>query len=158
MSSAKRVTLLKAVRPGDNESLLADGFRARVRELADAAGSVNSLARRTGVPQSALARYLNVDKPSEPTLSNLVRLARATGVSVEWLATGEGEKCGPPGAAAARILDRELLLMVIDCVDAAHPKMPPGRKAQVILGIYDLSDRPGEKPDRAKISAMARAV
>lgn len=66
-----------------------DLFISRLRELADGAGSVNALSKAAGVSQSGLQRYLNGGEPSRKAV---VAIAKAGGVSVEWLATGEGER------------------------------------------------------------------
>jgi hypothetical protein len=64
-----------------------DTFRGRLRMLALRVGSVTALAKAAGVPQSTIRRYF--DK-SDPPLSALPKLARAGGVSLAWLITGEG--------------------------------------------------------------------
>ena len=65
-------------------------LKARIREIiGDEAGA--AFARRCGIPESLLRKYLN---GSQPSVRNLVVMARAAGVSVEWLATGRREKAG----------------------------------------------------------------
>ncbi len=64
-------------------------FIRRLRDLADEAGSVNALSKAAGVSQSGLQRYLNGGEPSRKAV---IAIAKAGGVSVEWLATGEGER------------------------------------------------------------------
>ena len=61
-------------------------FRERLRVCADKAGSIYALAQKAGFPANTLRRYL-VD--SEPTRPKLIAIAKAAGVSVQWLATGE---------------------------------------------------------------------
>lgn len=65
------------------------GFAARVDEVARKAGSVSELARASGISRRMIDRYRS---GAEPTRDNLVVFARAVGVSLEWLATGEGPK------------------------------------------------------------------
>jgi phage repressor protein C with HTH and peptisase S24 domain len=62
----------------------------RIGEVADAVGGNSALARLCGVSESVVRKWRAGE--SEPTLSNLVAIARAGRVNVEWLATGEGEK------------------------------------------------------------------
>jgi hypothetical protein len=62
-------------------------FGGRLRMLALRVGSVTALAKSAGIPQSTIRRYF--DK-SDPPLSALPKLARAGGVSLAWLITGEG--------------------------------------------------------------------
>jgi hypothetical protein len=68
-----------------------------------AAGGNNLVAQRSGVPLSSLNSYL---RGREMKAGQLVRLAEATGVSLGWLATGDGpmragELQAPPAAPPA---------------------------------------------------------
>ncbi|MQM37775.1 putative HTH-type transcriptional regulator [wastewater metagenome] len=66
----------------------AGAIGARISEIAAHVGGKKALAARAGVSESHLYRY--IAGASEPTAGRLVALARAGGVSVAWLATGEG--------------------------------------------------------------------
>ncbi len=72
-----------------------DPFQDRLHRLVQIAGSANALAKRVGISQSGIQRYL---KGGEPTRKMLIALAEGTGVSLTWLMTGEGamEKISPP--------------------------------------------------------------
>lgn len=50
--------------------------------------SVNSFARKTRIGEATLRQYL---KGANPGLDKVVMIAEATGISVEWLATGKGQ-------------------------------------------------------------------
>ncbi|MBC8121492.1 MAG: hypothetical protein H7Y22_06600, partial [Gemmatimonadaceae bacterium] len=63
-------------------------FRQRLRRLAEVAGSVNALAKRSNVLQSTLRHYLN--NGGEPTRPVLVALCTSMDVCLEWLALGKG--------------------------------------------------------------------
>lgn len=66
----------------------------RLRRAIKAAGTVQFIADRSGVPKGTINAYL---RGGEMKLSNAVALAAATGVSLEWLATGQGPmKPGEP--------------------------------------------------------------
>ena len=65
-----------------------EAFGARLAALADQQKSVERFAKDIGVSPSALRKWLKGH--AEPRRDTLVALARAAGVSVEWLATGEG--------------------------------------------------------------------
>nr|WP_089084536.1 helix-turn-helix transcriptional regulator [Aquitalea magnusonii] len=69
---------------GEPES---SGFHQRLASLLPAFKSVRAFATASGVSQTGLQRLIN---GGEPTLSTLIALAKAGGVSVEWLATGQG--------------------------------------------------------------------
>ncbi len=73
---------------GDN----ADGFRNRLNEILQRFGSVAELARAVGVSDNAIYKWMAAR--GQPSVANLVALARAGKVSVEWLATGR-ELAGP---------------------------------------------------------------
>ncbi|MGL6501500.1 XRE family transcriptional regulator [Aeromonas caviae] len=69
-------------------------FSERLKSIVPA-GSGREFAKRAGIGYSTVHNYLQ--GVSSPTLENLVSLAKAGNVSVEWLATGEEFK----GAALA---------------------------------------------------------
>lgn len=67
----------------------ADPFQERLQRLVQIAGSANALAKRSGISQSGIQRYL---KGGEPTRKMLITLAECTGVSLLWLLTGQGSE------------------------------------------------------------------
>ncbi len=66
----------------------AAAFIARLQEIVRHWPSADRLARATGVSPSAFRKWLRGD--AEPSRERLVALAKAAGVSVGWLASGEG--------------------------------------------------------------------
>ncbi|UZZ12233.1 helix-turn-helix transcriptional regulator [Ectopseudomonas mendocina] len=71
------------------EAESADAFLQRLQKLVQIAGSANALAKRSGISQSGIQRYL---KGGEPTRKMLITLAECTGVSLVWLMTGKGNE------------------------------------------------------------------
>jgi len=77
-------------------------------------GSVADLAKAVGVSDNAIYKW--VSGRGQPGMASLVSLARAEGVSVEWLATGEGATKAPSEPSNSQDLfgfgatRRELLL------------------------------------------------
>ncbi|WP_341958491.1 S24 family peptidase [Pseudomonas sp. RC10] len=65
-----------------------DDLAGRIRQCAEIAGSGDELARLTGIPRRTLEYYLIGQ--SEPKIGRCVEIAKAVGVDVGWLATGEG--------------------------------------------------------------------
>lgn len=61
----------------------------RLKDAIRVAGTVQAIADRSGVPKGTINRYLT---GGEMKAGSLVALADATGVSVEWLATGRGPR------------------------------------------------------------------
>jgi phage repressor protein C with HTH and peptisase S24 domain len=62
-------------------------FRARLTQVIQSFGSVVTLAKAVGVSDNAIYKWLS--GRGQPSVTNLVALARAARVSIEWLATGE---------------------------------------------------------------------
>jgi hypothetical protein len=69
----------------------------RLRDAVRRAGGNKVVAKAAGIPKTTLDGYL---AGGEMRLSNAVALASVTGVSLEWLACGEGHMRPPPPAAA----------------------------------------------------------
>ncbi|HLW69395.1 MAG TPA: S24 family peptidase [Candidatus Binataceae bacterium] len=63
-------------------------FRRRLRLIMQQFGSVADLAKAVGVSDNAIYKW--VSGRGQPSMTSLVSLAQAAGVSVEWLATGHG--------------------------------------------------------------------
>lgn len=104
----------------DNELLNRDvttGFDVRLRE---AIGPVSDavIAKRADIPTSTLSRIL---KGQEPKLPEAVRLARATGANLVWLATGRGSPTAAAGGyVSVPIYDVRLAAGVASFADAAE--------------------------------------
>ena len=63
-------------------------FFERIRETINLIGNKNKASAQMGIAVSSVARWYRGE--SDPSRTNLVKLARAAGVNVQWLATGEG--------------------------------------------------------------------
>ena len=63
-------------------------FSNRLKFSASLAGGQDVLAQRIGVTLRTFANY--IAGKTEPKVSDLVAVANSTGISIEWLATGEG--------------------------------------------------------------------
>jgi len=77
-------------------------FRSRLSQILEASGSVAELARKVGISDNAIYKWLQ--GRGQPSVANLVALARAAKVSVEWLATGR--EPGAAGRGATRAAER----------------------------------------------------
>jgi phage repressor protein C with HTH and peptisase S24 domain len=62
-------------------------FVVRLRELVAKVGTASALAKKAGISQSGLHRYLS---GGEPTRKVLIALAEAGDVNLDWLVTGNG--------------------------------------------------------------------
>lgn len=65
-------------------------FETRLGSLLESHGSIARIARKGGFSEAVVRKWRN--GLSEPDVSNLVKLADACGVTVQWLATGRGLK------------------------------------------------------------------
>lgn len=65
-------------------------FVDRLRDLVNDAGTIKTLALKSGVTEKSISNYLH--NGTDPGLRNLLKIQKASGVSIDWLATGEGPK------------------------------------------------------------------
>src|SRR5277367_2850740 len=85
-------------------------FRRRLRLIMQQFGSVADLARSVGVSDNAIYKW--VSGRGQPGMISLVNLAKAAGVSVEWLATGRGTPAkGKPESPAPAAESSEFIIM-----------------------------------------------
>nr|WP_163503164.1 helix-turn-helix domain-containing protein [Halomonas socia] len=129
-----------------------DAFRSRMVIAIKAVGGATNMARKAGVSTSVLRKWRAGQ--SEPTLSSLVRLARAAGLSVAWLATGEGDP-----EARQRHIDLEALEEVIvrtrRIFDQKELFLKPEAEARLIRLAYEFYMRQGQPMDDAILNDIA---
>lgn len=78
---------MKKYNPENSESEGAeDQFPARLQMCVDRLGNQAILAKKSGISKPTIGDYLT--GKSEPSRARLIDLAKAAGVSVQWLATG----------------------------------------------------------------------
>ena len=68
---------------------MSEDLAARIRKCADIAGSGDELSRLTAIPRRTLEYYLTGER--EPKVARCVDIAKAVGVDIGWLASGEGQ-------------------------------------------------------------------
>lgn len=131
--------------------------------------SVNAFASRCGFSESLLRKYL---AGSIPGADKLVAMARAAGMSVEWLATGEGPMraddrvASPVPASTSRQMpepsriDEDLHGRVVEGIARVHgeegARLAPRHLGQIAARIHgDLLaayDAPEERPVGLKLA------
>lgn len=80
-------------------------FSKRMESLIDTHGkSLASFAEKIGVTAPSVKRWVSGE--SDPTRSNLIKIAEATNVSVEWLVTGMGERKNDEESLVSRAFNR----------------------------------------------------
>lgn len=120
-------------RPREIANRLSDRIR-RARRLARQTQAV--LAAHCSVRPSAAAQW-EARAGTAPTVENLIKIALATNVAFEWLATGRGaarlnvETPAADVAAFAQDLDEERLLQVFR-------RVPYAKRAQVVQLLDSL--------------------
>ena len=80
-----------------------DNFPERIDFVINKLNGPSEFARQTGVTLSTIARWRKGE--AEPSRPNLVRIAEATGVSIQWLATGEEEPKSPIERSVEKVKD-----------------------------------------------------
>ncbi|AFL76190.1 XRE family transcriptional regulator [Thiocystis violascens] len=100
-----------------------EALAGRIRKCAELAGSGDELARKTGIPRRSLETYLSGN--AEPKTFRLAAIAKAAGVWVDWLATGEGPMLArerrPEPTAPAGIWEEFALVPLYDVSVSAGP-------------------------------------
>jgi hypothetical protein len=101
--SLKELSQLDSMQPDweDATGVASQGateFAARLRAAVHSAGTLKAVSERSGIPSGTLAHYL---RGREMRVGAVAAVARATGVRLEWLATGAGPMRAEQLAAAA---------------------------------------------------------
>ena len=95
-----------------------------------------------------------------PHVDHLLRLHDIYGVDINWLLTGEGTASLKEGEGAA--VDMGLLCDTISAVEnwLEHHKrrLPPEKKAEVILYLYEEYLDKEEKPETATVERLLKLV
>jgi len=136
-----------------------DAFGERITLAIKRAGGATKLAEKTGMSTSVL-RSWRAEK-SDPSRTSLVKVARAAGVSLEWLATGEG---GPDHGAGARPQaatgpaeeDLDLLEQVtrttFEELQRRGLRLEPAAQARLVRVLYRHFASRHEQPDHDTVS------
>lgn len=145
------------------ESELPDRLRSAIGEEAVAA-----FGRRCGIGEATLRKYF---KGTLPNIDNLVAIADAANVSIEWLATGRGSKqrgassipAIPPAAPLApseiSLEDIERLATAMEAVEEGlgerYHQLTPHKRAQIVATAYDLLLDEDQKDNVVKFVKLA---
>ncbi|MBL8275012.1 MAG: helix-turn-helix transcriptional regulator [Xanthomonadales bacterium] len=113
-------------------------IRERIGTARQAANlSRAELARRVGVRASAAAQW-EQHEGTAPSVENLARIAAATGVAFEWLATGRGSMhASPAEEAPAVVLDTFAQNPFEERLLRMGRRVPP-RKREALLATLEL--------------------
>ena len=126
----------------------------RIDEVIKKAGGQTAISEKTGIPLKSISNYCLGISP--PKLEPLIQIAKATNVSLDWLATGEGSV-----NKNADMLDKKELILAIETVEeslnATNRTLKPAKKAELILAIYDLFTSEN-KPSSAQIISILSKI
>ena len=143
------------------------GFALRLRQVLDAHGSANSIARAIDRSEGAVRKWLRAE--SEPNVTDLRALCEHTQTSIEWLVTGRGRREAmsvelqepPPQVyanAASKPLNYALLEAIIDAVDtqvrASSLELSSTKRSMLVVTLYDLC----QETQRVDQEAVARLL
>lgn len=130
---------------------MSEGLAERIRQCADIAGSGDELARITAIPRRTLEYYLTGQ--SEPKVARCVEIAKAVGVDIGWLASGEGD-IHRGMAAATPDADKYAYVPLYDAhCSAGHGSWTEGARVLTMLAFTSYSLRK-KGLEVAKLSAV----
>lgn len=130
-----------------------DEISSRIRAARERLGYTQSrMAEAVGGKLRGWQEYeKGRSQPGGRVLAHLVAL----GINANWLLTGEGPMFTKDLATAHEPLDRELLMRVIETIEVtlekAQGRMPPEKKANVIVALYDICSNSGTQPESESV-------
>lgn len=136
-------------------------FKERFAEALDKE-SIYAFAKRTGISESLIRKYLN--GTSVPGLDNATLIARSLGVSLDWMTTGKGPKQWEAQEQATQepsepALDMPRLVDAMETVEAglqdAHSGMRPKPKAELVALVYQYLE---EEDEPTKLLRLVKDV
>lgn len=119
--------------PGNLESRMhKNGISSRIKDLIGNE-TVSSFARRCGISESLLRRYIS---GSTPGSDKAILIAQAAGVTLDWLATGEGTKGKIDAAQVSCAImngDQEEGLAILSCKERIDEDIFRNNRHEVTL-------------------------
>jgi transcriptional regulator with XRE-family HTH domain len=142
------------------------GFALRLRQVIDAYGSANSIAKAIERSEGAVRKWLRGE--SEPNVTDLRTLCEQTHTSIEWLVTGRGRREAvhtletPPPSYENQPnrppLNYALLEAIMDAIDIEVSKdmleLPSPKRSMLVVTLYDLF----QETQKVDNDAVARLV
>lgn len=126
----------------------------RIDEVIKKAGGQTAISEKTGIPLKSISNYCLGISP--PKLEPLIQIAKATKVSLDWLATGESST-----NKHVATIDKKELILAIETVEesltATNRTIDSTKKAELILSIYDLFTSEN-KPSSAQIISILSKI
>lgn len=125
---------------------------------------VTAFGRRCGIGEATLRKYF---KGTLPNIENLIAIADAANVSIEWLAAGRGPKQrgasatppAPPAESTVNVEDLARLTLAIEAIEEGlgptRYKLTANRYAQLVAAVYDLLADMDQKSNVLKFIKLA---
>jgi transcriptional regulator with XRE-family HTH domain len=137
--------------PGEHAQTPLKALGSRIGEVADLYPNRKSAAEAAGISTDQLARYLRGE--NQPGLLSMASLLKPHGISLDWLANGEGENRG-------KNLDAELLELILQTVEEALQKndlvLTPDKKSKLVALLYSLHE--GGNKDALRPANVIRLI
>jgi transcriptional regulator with XRE-family HTH domain len=143
------------------------GFAARLRQVIDAYGSANSIAKAIDRSEGAVRKWLRAE--SEPNVTDLRALCDQTHTSIEWLVSGRGRREAAPAAlqetsppyqnTSGKPLNYALLEGIMDALDAetraSGHELPSTKRSMLVVTLYDLCQET-QQVDREAVARLVK--
>lgn len=134
-----------------------DAFGERMAVAIKRAGGATRMAEKADVSGSVLRKWRAGH--SDPSRTHLVNMARAAGVSLEWLATGEGDPdqgAGAPTGLGSADIDLDALedvaVKVLGLLDQRRPDLSPRARARIVRLVYEFYIKQEKPMDEASLN------
>ncbi|MGG4605913.1 helix-turn-helix domain-containing protein [Paenalcaligenes sp. Me131] len=131
-------------------------FPDRINLAIDRAGGAKKLAEKMGMSTSVLRSWRSGN--SDPSRSSLLKMAKASDLSISWLASGEGSPYHdtPPPQQVSACIDLDSLEDVITKTRQLFLKqkinLRPEAEARIIRLVYEFYLRQGHQLDEASLN------
>jgi hypothetical protein len=143
------------------ERQVTGGFALRLRQVIDAYGSANSIAKSIERSEGAVRKWLRGE--SEPNVTDLRTLCDHTQTSIEWLVTGRGRRevvHTPSVAPAVTVpLNVTLLESIIDALECeVHEddlNLSSSKRSMLIATLYGMFQE-SQKVDGEAVTRLVR--
>lgn len=142
------------------ERQVTGGFALRLRQVIDAYGSANSIAKTIERSEGAVRKWLRGE--SEPNVTDLRTLCEQTQTNIDWLVTGHGRRDAVhtgPAASVAVPLSVTLLQSIIDAVESEVQKdelnLTAAKRSMLVATLYGLF-QDSQKIDGEAVSRLVR--
>jgi len=136
------------------ERQVTGGFALRLRQVIDAYGSANSIAKAIDRSEGAVRKWLRGE--SEPNVTDLRTLCEQTQTSLEWLVTGRGRRETVHASAAAHVnvpLSVSLLESIIAAVETEVGRddltLSSAKRSMLIATLYGMFHESQKVDDEA---------